>query len=1003
MASIIEALEMLASKGWWKEWQNPAWKQFILTGNEKLLKNLPKFRDHSWLPAELLSALPAPDQIDNSGRRFLQACHAAGHPQALGGWIQQCSMKDDPEGDRFSKACALVLDFGCPNQFLANQVAELVRPLRMPDGLPTAAGTFLLSLDDKSAMQVFRSVGRDSRHAPEITTLFVMHDPQRWKALLEKFNQEGDSKQLDPSSWVLALNSAPTIFLEPAAQAFELLENWYARFELGAKLHEIKPARFEAAMEKLTAGQLLAKDTHAEVRLWNQAQQSAAWLVANRGLAVLPILKQYFSAALESGSWHRKSQSEYKNEVLDLAVQKLGREALPLLEACFATDQPEVQLRALQLWANLKVVADTETIAAKLHQLFSATDSSSVARAARLAGDLVPEAVEVDLWSLLSHKSRPVRDAAATTLARLGESRLPKAKELWAARRADTRIAAVAWLKAVGTAKAASTLKSRLDDEEDDNVRDAILLALEKLEGGSTKADPVELRERIKKTLAKIDGPPVSWLDPKKLPAPKLLNGSKLPADSLLYLLHRQSRVKEMRADIEAKPLFVQLDRETSGELASAVLQAFFGSKAEADDRWTMAFAAIVGDDRLVPAFTRQIKEWADNMRGKLAEYAVQALALLGTDAALLAVDAMAIRYRSKNKNIGKAASEAFAEAAQARGLTVEELGDLVVPWLGFEPGKPRVVDTGKTKLEVRITDDFKLAFRDTATGKKVAKLPDSASAKLKDEFKELSAGLKEAVKSQLLRMETLMVRQFRWPVVRWQELYLQHPLLLPFAQRLVWGAYDKTRKLVGTFRTLEDHSLTDAADGSYTLPNDCGIGSVHPLELTAEVRQAWLKHLADYDVVPPFAQLERSVVRVKPEQKETKFGAEIAETELNAMTFKGRAERLGWARGSVCDAGCINYYTKSFPTAGVDVFVETEGMYVGIDMYSNIKLGKVFFVRNATVQLGSYVYDEPSDSNDPRLVIYGDVPAIAFSEAMGDLAKVSGKSEGHQPEAQNA
>jgi hypothetical protein len=348
-----------------------------------------------------------------------------------------------------------------------------------------------------------------------------------------------------------------------------------------------------------------------------------------------------------------------------------------------------------------------------------------------------------------------------------------------------------------------------------------------------------------------------------------------------------------------------------------------------------MAFAALVGDDRLVPVFSRQIKEWADNMRGKLAEYAVQALALLGTDAALLTVDAIAIRYRSKNK--------------------------------------------------------------------KIAKLPDSVASDVKTEFKELAASLKEAVKSQLLRMETLMVRQFRWPVARWQELYLQHPLLLPFTQRLVWGAYDKAGKLICAFRALEDHSLTDAADNSYTLPGDCAVGIVHPLELTPETRRAWLKHLADYDVAPPFAQLERPVVALKPDQRGKKFGIEVANTNLNAMTFKGRAERLGWTRGSVCDGGCITCYFKSFPTAGVDVFVETDGMYVGIDMYSDIQLGKVFFVKHASVQIGSYIYDEPDDVSDPRLVSYDDVHAIAFSEAMSDLAKIAGRSETPRPEVTDA
>src|SRR5437016_5973385 len=133
MATIIEALDTLEPKGWWKEWQNPAWKQFIITGDEKHLKKLPKFTDHSWLPAELLSALPAPDQIDDSGKRFLRACHAAGHPQALGVWLQQCGLKDTPGGDQFANGCALVVDFGCPKPLLAKQVAEHVRPLRTPN------------------------------------------------------------------------------------------------------------------------------------------------------------------------------------------------------------------------------------------------------------------------------------------------------------------------------------------------------------------------------------------------------------------------------------------------------------------------------------------------------------------------------------------------------------------------------------------------------------------------------------------------------------------------------------------------------------------------------------------------------------------------------------------------------------------------------------------------------------------------------------------------------
>jgi len=998
MATIIEALETLAAKGWWKEWQNPAWKQFVLTGDEKQLKKLPKFSDHSWLPAELLSALPIPSQIDDQGKRFLQACCVAEHPQAVGNWIQQRTMREGADTAEFSKACALLLTVGCPKQCLAEQVAQYVRPLCEASNAPTPAGAFLLALEQNTLKDLLSKISR-SEYAVDMSKLFMSNAPQKWRDLVAT----SDLKHLNSETWVVALNFAPQDFLPLAVRAFEEVEGWYSKFEIGTKLHELDPARFETTMVQLTSKQLLAEDSNAEIGLWQQAKQSASWLLANRGEAAVALLTKYFAAALDSDQWRRKSQTEYKNEVLNQAVQRLGRSALPLLEACFATDQAEVQLNALQLWSGIKADTDIPGIAAKLRQLFGSKEAASVARAVRFAGDLSLEAVEDALWPLLSHKSRPVRDAAASTLARLGESRLAKTEELWAARKADTRIAAVAWLKGLGTEKAAALLNARLDDEEDDNVRDAILLALEKLQGAATADDLSGLRKRIEKTLQKTDKPPVDWLDARSLPACKLKDGSKLSPDWLIYLLCRQSRVKEMRADIEAKPLYAQIDRRTSGELGLAVLQAFFSSKADADDRWTMAFAALVGDNRLVPVFAHQIREWADSMRGKLAEYAVQALALMGTDSALLAVDAMAIRYRSKNKNIGKAATEAFAEAARARGLTVEELGDLVVPWLGFQPGQSRVVDAGKMKLEVRIDQDFKLIFRDVATKKKVARLPESAPSELKAEFKEISASLKEAVKSQLLRMETLMVRQFRWPTARWHELYLGHPLLLPFAQRLVWGAYKADGKLVATFRALEDHTLTGSADEAFTLLPECMVGVVHPLELSLQDRQGWLKHLADYDVVPPFAQLERSVVTVKPEQQKTKFGTEVAETELNAMTFKGRAERLGWTRGSVCDAGCINYYVKTFPGAGVDVFVETEGMYVGIDMYTDIKLGKNFFVKHGSVQIGSYIYDEPGDPTDPRLLSYAEVPAIAFSESMGDLLRISAKSAPQAAEAADA
>ena len=436
------------------------------------------------------------------------------------------------------------------------------------------------------------------------------------------------------------------------------------------------------------------------------------------------------------------------------------------------------------------------------------------------------------------------------------------------------------------------------------------------------------------------------------------------------------------------------IDRKTGGDLAIDILKGFFASKVDASDRWALALAALLGDDRIVPILAQQIRQWADSSRGKMAEYAVEALALLGTDAALLTVDAMAIRYRAKNKNVGKAAVEAFAAAAANLGITPNELGDRVVPWLGFEPGQRRIIDCGAKKVEARIGSDLKLQFIDLEKNKAIASLPKTAPKEVLAEFKELGATLREVVKAQTLRLENLMVRQQRWPVERWSELFTVHPILSPMAARLIWGDYDDAGKLQTTFRPLEDRTFTQASDEPFTLPTSGRIGIIHPLELTEHQRKAWQTHLADYEITPSFPQLERPVVQLTSDSAGKQSLSEYAGTRINGMTFKGRADRLGWTRGSVCDGGGITTYTKTFPAAGVDVFLGLDGMHIGIDMSTEIKLQGAYFVRAGSVKTGSYTYDEPGDENDPRVLPFDKVAPIVYSEVLGDLHKIAGKKE---------
>ncbi|MBN9691616.1 MAG: DUF4132 domain-containing protein [Verrucomicrobia bacterium] len=991
MSSILQVIDTYAADPWRKSWRSPAIREYVETGRETAFEAIPLLKS-DFPPVELAQVLPPPEALDDLAVRVLRLLLKKTSGHGLGVWLARVGKT--PES--FQAACQRLTELGADEALITLFLGQWSAAL---EHATSPAGQFVAG----QPTEVFRALleNRVLIKLGILESFLARTAPPNYIAGLQQVLQHASGELLESvvERAVSLLREHPGQFIELARLALEKATDRSRRFQLLQHLYTSSPEQYGTLLDQEVVRLLPGEGNVPGVPHipWHREKELAEWLIRNRPGPSEAVLAEYFASPLGIDPWRFKGGAEYKYEALDVAAS-LGAAAVPWYRACFRTRQPDVQLRALKHWLALGRAEDQAELAAHLRQLLAAPDSTILARAIRLGGDVGPDVFEADLWPLLAHKSRAVREAAAGVLARLGESRLPKVREQWAAKKSDTRLAAVHFLKTLGTPAAVTELKARLDLEESDDVRDAILLALESLGQGGA-ADPAEFQRRVLATVAKLKGSPVPWLNLQRLPALPRTSGSPLSPEERLYLIYRQSRVKEMRADLEARPLLKSLDRSASGAFAVEVVTAFLGSKQEADDRWALALAALTGDDRLVPLLSAQIREWADAQRGKLAEYAVQALALLGTDAALLAVDAMAIRYRSKNKNIGKAAADAFAAAAAARGLTVEELGDLVVPWLGFTPNQPRLVTSPKGAFEVRIGADLKLAFREATTGKRVAKLPDSIGADAKSELKEVTANLKEAVKSQLLRLEMLMVRQFRWPGVRWLELYPRHPLLRPLAQRLVWGEYASSGALQRTFRVLEDGSLTDPTDETLALSESAQVGLVHPLELTSAQRQAWVQHLADYEVVPPFPQLDRPVVACPADQVEKRFDRRFTGTELNGMTFKGRAERLGWGRGSVCDAGMINFYWKSFPSAGVDVFVGTEGMGVGMDMYSDMTLGEAFFVRHGSVKIGSYEYDEPGEESDERLIPFGQVPAIAYSEALGDLAKISGKTTEPTPE----
>ncbi len=503
-----------------------------------------------------------------------------------------------------------------------------------------------------------------------------------------------------------------------------------------------------------------------------------------------------------------------------------------------------------------------------------------------------------------------------------------------------------------------------------------------------------------------------------------------LDSATIAFLFYRMSQAKDVRTDIEARPLLSLIDRETSAPFAKWLLDAYFQNGADAKLKWCLTLGAILGGDAEIAFLQRNIVSFVENNRGKMAENVVKALALQGSQRALRAVDFFSRKY--KNKSIGKAALEAFDVAAEELNMTPHELADSVIPDFGFD-GLFKEFDANNEQYRAYISNDFKLAFLDE-DNKNLKALPKGTSAALKDEFKEIGKEIRDIVKSQSSRLEQYLVIQRRWTTDKWEGLFLTNPVMFIYAVRLIWGIFDDKGTLISVFRCQEDQSLTDAegneidfnelkiknselkiaentpnTEGSFLelkvknsefqdgrllqitnnliTNNRLQIGIVHPISLDTETIDFWKNDLLDNGVEPIFPQLNRRVIALEPMDKSVKMSDAFDGVEIGGYTFLSRMDKAGWVKGSIGDGGGILSYYKEFTEVGlVAIVMQTGGL--SVSYYDvNAEIGNLMFVNKEGVRFGSYMYDEPSKMNDPRLVAFGDVPPIVYSEVMANMA----------------
>ncbi|MBC8111817.1 MAG: DUF4132 domain-containing protein [Verrucomicrobia bacterium] len=608
---------------------------------------------------------------------------------------------------------------------------------------------------------------------------------------------------------------------------------------------------------------------------------------------------------------------------------------------------------------------------------------------------------EDKIWALTKSKSKQIRELVAVTLAKLGEKAVPQASELLKAKTADQRQTAALLLTLINTDETKQILTQALNEEKSDDARDIMLQPLvESLYQTMDETAIAGLVEGAKKR-GKLEKPIEKWLEEDKLPALYFQSGKKLDSETVRFLLYRMNRTKEMRPDVEAKPILQLIDRERSGDFAKKIFKLYLDNGADAKQKYCLALAGLLGDDEVIDSLRASVNRWADSTikyvetagkweqtgegaRIKMAEYAVGALALIGTNKALRTVEYFSRKYKNKKRNVGEAAFKALIVAAEELGITMYELADSIIPDFGFE-GLYKTFDANGEEYRAFIGNDFKLQFLNE-DNKIIKSAPKGISAELKEEFKEIGKEVRDIVRSQSDRMEQYMVIQRKWNFEDWDKFFRNNPIMFVYAMRIVWGVFDENGALAQTFMCLEDTTLLNLEDEEIEISENQFVGMVHPLAVSEEVRQAWIGKFFELDLQPAFPQFTRETVTMEEKDKPLKISETFNGKKVDGFAFIGQMEKRGWTRGSVVDGGMVSGYFKRFAESGIDAFIETDMIFMGYYEDGDASMGRLFFVKTGSVAIGNYTYNEPRDDKDERLISFADLPPIIYSEVAGDL-----------------
>lgn len=608
---------------------------------------------------------------------------------------------------------------------------------------------------------------------------------------------------------------------------------------------------------------------------------------------------------------YRSDRHWYINKMTGMDIYAY-KETFDILRSCGLSFLETVNVTCDSIYYDNDIIKVTELMSSYLEEI-AAMDFSLLSENAKIMAiktmDSDAEKFKTKLLSCVNDSSKKVRNELASVLVK--QDWHDDIASLLKDKKGTVRELALEVIGRQGANAYANELNAALEVEKSDKIRTYIGVLLDSAPS-NTGFSQLDIDKQVSKLAKSAKSSKLRFLFNDTLKTVHKLDGTEATEEPVALVMCYAGMTSPARSAL-ADSIAANLNQKDLEEFSADIFARWYDDGAQTKFKSALYFCAIHGGQKMVDTLIRNIKEWSEAMRSAIAAETVFALALNGSNEALMNVDNMSRKF--KNKRVRAAAVEAMAAAADTLGITSEELADRIVPDLGFDRNLCRVFDYGKRQFNVYLKPSLEMEV--FSGDKQIKTLPKPGTTDDKEiaeaafnEFKEVKKQLKNVVAAQRSRLEYVLMCDRKWTSENWEKLFVGNAVMHCFAVGLIWGIYENG-SLKDTFRYMDDGSFTTADGDEFTLPNDAQIGLVHPLELTEEQIAVWKEQLSDYELTQPFDQLGRMVFR--PEDKELPCNSltRFEDTTVNSVAMINKMTKNGWYKGDAEDAGYFYYFYR--------------------------------------------------------------------------------------------